>query len=126
MKYKVQFSKAAKKEVKDQAYYYESLVPGLGKRFYHNVRQQAKTLGANPHFRVRYSKIRCVPVAEFPFMMHYTLNEDEHSILVHSVMHTARNPQKHWDNGDWYVNEDRPPYGLPKYDLEFVPAEMMR
>jgi hypothetical protein len=122
MKYKTDLSKAARKEIKDQAYYYESLVPGLGKRFHHNVRQQLKTLAVNPHFQIRYARIRCIPVPEFPFMMHYSLNEDDRSILVHSVMHTSRNPVAHWNSGDWQVNEDAPVYGMMKYDMEFVYA----
>lgn len=120
MKYKVGLSKTARKELKDQSYYYESLVPGLGKRFNHNVRQQMKTLAANPHLQVRYARIRCMPVPGFPFMMHYSLNDDERAVLIHAILHTSRSPLKHWNSGDWQVNEDAAVYLPWKYDMEFV------
>lgn len=47
--------------------------------------------------RIRYNEIRCKKIEKFPFLIHYTINEIEKTILIFAVFHTSRNPEI-WKN----------------------------
>lgn len=76
--------------------YYESQSAGLGIRFSDEVKKSIDTLMITPYFQLRYENVRCLPLRSFPFMIHYTIDEQEQEIFIHAVLHTSRNPEKYW------------------------------
>lgn len=74
--------------------YYESQQIGLGVKFEANLNSYIKKLQTTPFFRIRYDKVRCLPLGNFPFMIHYTINEKEKLVLVWAILHTSISPSK--------------------------------
>jgi hypothetical protein len=47
----------------------------------------------NPHFAsFRYEDVRCAQVPKFPYLVHYTINEDTRTIFIAAVYSTYQQP----------------------------------
>ncbi|MBN7811028.1 hypothetical protein J0A68_08680 [Algoriphagus sp. H41] len=90
-------SKDAANDIEEAAFYFEQKVPGLGLRFSEELRLQLRTLRKNPFFQLRYKNVRCFPMANFPFLVHFTVDEKEAKVNVRAVLHTSLDP-KIWKN----------------------------
>jgi toxin ParE1/3/4 len=97
-KFAVLFPHEALIQLQKNIDYYNLQQQGLGKRFAMAIKTAAKVLETNPFFQVRYDNIRCIPINKFPFMMHFSINEDTKNVRIIAILHTAINPDKHWDN----------------------------
>jgi len=71
--------------------WYNMQSSGLGKRFGKQISQQINSLKTNPEaYGVRYLNVRCMLVKKFPFMVHFTI--ENNTINIFAVFHTSRNP----------------------------------
>ncbi len=76
--------------------YYNEQQIGLGKRFEASVNKHLEILKKNPFFHTRYDGVRCLPLQKFPFMVHFTVDEDQQAVTVRAVFHTSLNPAQ-WE-----------------------------
>jgi hypothetical protein len=54
--------------------------------------------GKNPKApNIRYKNVRTAVLNMFPFLVHYTIDERNKTIVVSAVLHTSRNP-KLWES----------------------------
>jgi plasmid stabilization system protein ParE len=84
---------AASLDIADSAQWYNGQQKGLGKRFTTQLRNIIKRARANPRaFPVRYDNTRTALLEDFPFMIHYQVDEDSRQIIIAAVLHTSRNP----------------------------------
>ncbi len=91
--YKVIILPIAKLDINEAAVWYNEKQIGLGKRFITEARQKVNQIKRNPFISVnRYDEIRTAVLEVFPFMIHYSVNEAEKTILILAVLHTSRNP----------------------------------
>ena len=66
----------------------------LGDRFKNQVKKQINSLKNNSLlFTIKYKNVRCRKIEKFPFLIHYTVDEDALIINVFAVLHTSRNPK---------------------------------
>ena len=84
-------------DIQEAIDYYDEQQAGLGKKFESALNNQLLTLEKNPFFQVRYDEVRCLPLKKFPYMLHFTINEQEKLVVVRALFNTARNP-KVWKN----------------------------
>jgi len=85
----------AKENIKEAAHWYNDKKNGLGKRFTKEVRSKIGYVRKNPKaVAIRYEKIRCAVLDVFPFMVHYTLNEKQKTVIVTAVFHTSLSPEQ--------------------------------
>ncbi|MBW6497158.1 MAG: type II toxin-antitoxin system RelE/ParE family toxin [Bacteroidales bacterium] len=77
--------------------YYDEQQVGLGKRFESTLNKHLLTLRENPFFSIRYDQVRCLPLKKFPYMVHFTVDEENSIVTIRAVFHTSLNPQK-WEN----------------------------
>ena len=88
----------AKKDIREAALWYEEKQTGLGKRFIRQIREIISLVKKNPKvFNNRYDNVRTAVMKAFPFMIHYTIDEDNKQVIITAVLHTSRNP-KNWKN----------------------------
>lgn len=88
----------AKKDIREAALWYEERQTGLGKRFTAEVREKVHFIRQNPKVsNIRYDSVRTSVLNMFPFMVHYTIEEKNKTIIVAAVLHTSRNPEL-WKN----------------------------
>jgi hypothetical protein len=74
--------------------YYNKQVDGLGKRFANEIKNTVKTLKKNPFFQIKYDNVRCLPLANFPYMIHYTINESLKLVEIFAIIHTSVDTEK--------------------------------
>lgn len=83
----------AKQDIKEAAKWYNDRKPGLGKRFTHHVRQKVKFIQKNPEaVAIRYKDTRTALLDIFPYMIHYTTDDDKKLVIVSAVLSTHRDP----------------------------------
>lgn len=97
MSFKVETLRSAQKDVLLSAKWYNNQQKGLGKIFLQRVKEAKKVLTANPYFEKRYKNIRTLPLEQFPFMLHFMLNEKLKKVTIYAVLHTSRNPDNYPD-----------------------------
>ena len=86
-------SPVAKQDIKEAAYWYNSKQQKLGKKFTLHIREKIAFLKQNPYSSAnRYIEVRTAVLDVFPFMIHYTINEDLNLIHIVAVLHTSRDP----------------------------------
>ncbi len=74
--------------------YYDGQQTGLGKRFEATLNKHLLILENKPFFHIRYDNVRCLPLKKFPYMIHFTINQDQKVVTVWAVFHTSLNPKK--------------------------------
>ncbi|QKJ65103.1 type II toxin-antitoxin system RelE/ParE family toxin [Flavobacterium sp. M31R6] len=63
-------------------------------RYKTQTKKQINSLRENPYsFAVKYNEVRCRKISKFPFLIHYTIDEELKTITVFAVFHTSRNPE---------------------------------
>jgi len=83
----------AKEDIRAAAKWYAKRQDGLGKRFAEEVREKVHFLSQNPlTSNFRYDCVRTAVLNIFPFMVHYTFDENRKAIIISAVLHTSRNP----------------------------------
>jgi toxin ParE1/3/4 len=92
--YSIIIDPRAIREIREAMDYYDEQQAGLGQRFEAELNKNLLKLQKNPFFRIRYDKVRCLPVKKFPYLVHYTVDEANNLIFIHAVFHTSRDPAK--------------------------------
>ena len=83
----------ASEDVREAARWYDKQQNGLGKKFTAEVREKVHFIRQNPKAsNIRYDEVRSAVLNVFPFMVHYTIDENNKTIIVSAVLHTSRNP----------------------------------
>ncbi len=92
--YKVVLLSPAKEDIINASAWYNKKQKGLGKRFSQSVRNTVSYIKNNPFaFSTRYENTKTAIVERFPYMLHYSIDDDEKTIVISSVLHTSRNPE---------------------------------
>jgi hypothetical protein len=74
--------------------YYNRQKKGLGRRFHDDVKETFSMIRTTPGYQVRYDNVRCCPLDIFPYMVHYTF--EENTIIVYAVIGMAMNSAEQW------------------------------
>lgn len=69
---------------------------GLDAKFISDYKSSLKTLKTNPFFEVRYDGIRCLPLQIFKYMIHFSVDETNNTVLINAVISTYQDPQENW------------------------------
>ncbi len=97
MTYKTKTLPAAKEDIHQAAKWYNKARAGLGKEFTTRVRQRVNDLLENPNVcQIRYKEVHTAVIRQFPYMVHYTVNQQTKTIEIIAVLSTLRDP-KMWD-----------------------------
>ena len=88
----------AKEDIMEAAQWYNKQQTGLGKRFTTEIREKVHFIRQSPKAsNIRYKNVRTTVLNVFPFMIHYTVDEKNKTIIVSAVLHTSRDP-KLWES----------------------------
>lgn len=83
----------AKEDIREAAKWYNKKRDGLGKRFTAEVRETVRHIKQNPKaFNIRYDNVSTSVLSVFPYMIHFTTNEADETVVVSAVFHTSRDP----------------------------------
>ncbi len=88
----------AKLDIKSAAEWYNDKQPGLGKKFTSAVRKKVSVIRQNPKaIAVRYKDSPTALLETFPYMIHFSIDEDNKQIVISAVLSTHRKPDL-WTN----------------------------
>ena len=93
MKYKIQIESEVRQDIQEGIDWYNEQQRGLGRKFHAAIKEAFRGLRTNPFFQIRYDDVRCVPLRKYPYMIHFTIDENNKTIAVIAVFNTSRNPQ---------------------------------
>jgi plasmid stabilization system protein ParE len=93
MTYKLEISGEADEEIFEAYSWYEQQSEGLGERFISQLEALFNKITVNPqHYKVTRSVFRQAAIKSFPFVIYFEIVNTR--IIVYSVFHTKRRPNK--------------------------------
>ena len=96
-KYRIKIASEVLSDIRETKCWYDSPKNGLGNTFKDTVIKQINDLAEDPQvFAIRYKEIRCMLVKNFPYLIHFYINEKTAVVEVLAVISTDRNP-KIWE-----------------------------
>jgi len=92
--FKIRIDEEAFQDILEITDWYNNQLKGLGSRFQKQVKSQINSLKKNPNiYSKRYDDVHCMVLKKFPFLIHYSVNEDLFYVEIFAVFKTSRNPQ---------------------------------
>lgn len=73
--------------------YYKAVSPQLARQFLFRIREAKKYIDRSPlAFEVKYKNVRTLLLKQFPFHIHYIIDDSEKQIVILAIVHAYRNP----------------------------------
>ena len=94
--YKIQADPRVKLDLQEAMNFLKSRRKGLDAKFLSDYKSSLKTLKTNPFFEVRYDGIRCLPLEIFKYMIHFSVDETNNTVLINAVISTYQDPDDSW------------------------------
>jgi plasmid stabilization system protein ParE len=81
-------------DIEDIVDYYKSINPELASTFLDRVEEAKKYIDDFPEaFQIKYKNVRTVLLKQFPYHIHYILDDAKKQIVVLAVIHAYKNPK---------------------------------
>lgn len=94
MAYKIKLEPEASNDIQQAMDWYNTKQAGLGKKFYKSLQKSIDGLTTYPFYQIRYGgNVRCLPIKNFPYMLHFTIDENQTIVIIRAVFHTSKSPQ---------------------------------
>lgn len=90
MTFKLKIEPEVIHDIQEAIDWYNEQQLGLGKKFYNEAKHHFKILSKTPFFQIRYDEVRCLPFKKFPYMIHYTIDDANHIVIVRAVLNTYK------------------------------------
>jgi len=95
VKYHFQNRPAVEADVINAVNYYKHISPKLAKQFLFRIREAKIYINRSPlAFEIKYKNVRTLLLKQFPFHIHYIIDEATKSIIITAVLHMSQNPDK--------------------------------
>lgn len=73
--------------------YYQKLNPTLAKQFLFRIREAKTYINDNPNgFQVKYKSTRTLLLKQFPYHVHYLIDDLNKQIVILAIIHAYKNP----------------------------------
>ncbi|WP_394758695.1 type II toxin-antitoxin system RelE/ParE family toxin [Flavobacterium sp.] len=81
-------------DIEDIVDYYKSINPELANAFLDRVEEAKKYIADFPlAFQIKYKNVRTVLLEQFPYHIHYIVDDAKKQIVVLAVIHAYKNPK---------------------------------
>ena len=92
MSFTIKIEPEALEDIQESIDWYNEQQPGLGHEFHSDVKATFKKIKSNPYFQVRYDNVRCIPMKKYPFMVHFTVDDKNKTVVVRAIFNSSRDP----------------------------------
>ncbi len=93
MNYRFINTSSAKVDIKEAVAHYKSISPELAKQFIFRIREAKSYIGKSPEgFLVRYDQVRTLLLKQFPYHLHYLIDDTKRVIVILAIIHAHKNP----------------------------------
>lgn len=74
--------------------YYKKINPELAKQFLFRIREAKAYIARSPlGFQIKYNTVRTLLLRQFPYHIHYFIDDTKQQIIILAVIHAYKNPQ---------------------------------
>ena len=96
MKFNIVNAKKVESDILNIVEYYKDISPKLAKEFISRMKEARVYILNSPFsFQIKYKNVRTVLLKQFPYRIHYLVNEEKEQIVILAVIHSYRNPQNY-------------------------------
>jgi plasmid stabilization system protein ParE len=93
MSYQIVSLPAVKMDMNEAVSYYEQFNPRLGRQFLFRIREAYHFLEMMPKgFQKKYKSVRTLLLKQFPYHIHYLVDDHNQKVIVLALVHSYRNP----------------------------------
>ena len=73
--------------------YYKNINPELAKQFLFRIREAKAYIARSPlGFQIKYNLVRTLLLKQFPYHIHYLIDDTQKQIIILVVIHAYKNP----------------------------------
>lgn len=81
-------------DIEDVVDYYKSIRPELAIVFLDRIEEAKKYIADFPEaFQIKYKNVRTVLLKQFPYHIHYLVDDTNKQIVVLAIIHAYKNPK---------------------------------
>jgi plasmid stabilization system protein ParE len=74
--------------------YYKKINPELAKQFLFRIREAKAYIARSPlGFQIKYNSVRTLLLKQFPYHIHYLIDDTKQQIIILAVIHAYKNPR---------------------------------
>lgn len=94
MKYRIVSLPAVQIDIREAVRYYEQFSPKLGQQFLQRLREANHFLEIMlKGFQKKYKAVRTLLLKQFPYHIHYLIEDKNQTIIILGIIHSYRNPK---------------------------------
>ncbi len=95
MSYVVVNKSSVKDDIIDIVAYYKSIHINLAEAFLDRLEETRKYILDFPlAFQIKYKNVRTILLAQFPYQIHYIVDDEKKQIVILAIIHAYRNPKE--------------------------------
>ena len=84
---------SVKNDIIDAVDYYKKINPELPKQFLLRIREAKIFIARSPlGFQIKYNYVRTLLLKQFPYHIHYLINDSKQQIIILAIIHAYKNP----------------------------------
>lgn len=84
---------AVRADIIDAAIRYKKINPELAKQFLFRIREAKAYIARSPlGFQIKYNNVRTLLLRQFPYHIHYIIDEPKQVIVILAIIHAYKNP----------------------------------
>ena len=94
MNYSLVNRPAVKSDILDAINHYKTIGSEIPKQFLFRLREAKAYIAKSPvGFQIKYKNVRTLLLKQFPYHIHYIINDDKKQIIILAIIHAYKNPQ---------------------------------
>jgi mRNA-degrading endonuclease RelE of RelBE toxin-antitoxin system len=80
-------------DINDALFYYKSINADLPKQFLKRISEAKVFIARSPFgFQIKHNNTRTLHLKQFPYHIHYLIDEENRHIIILAIIHSYRNP----------------------------------
>lgn len=94
MIYKIVNRSLVKSDILNAVDFYKEINPKLAHQFLLRVEEATNYIEINPFlFQIKYNQVRTLLLKQFPYQIHYIIDEERNIVVILAIIHSYRNPK---------------------------------
>lgn len=94
-KFKIKLLDEAVNDLNAALDYYKNIHPKLAKKFLSSTESTFSDLKKNPFYQIRYELFRMKTVKQFPYIVHFIVDELNYTVFVYGIRNSYQNTDKY-------------------------------
>jgi len=85
---------SVKSDIIEAVNYYKQINPAIAKQFLYRLGEAKTYLQNTPlGFQVKYNQVRTLLLKQFPYQIHYLIDDNKKQIVILAIIHAYKNPK---------------------------------